>query len=68
MSGGGAVRELPPLVASAEVMAMARENCAAALTQSGEVAEAENFAKGLRDGAWRMRHEITRLLSERVSL
>ena len=56
-----AVRELPPIEASADIMAMARDNCAERLRARGEVKEAEAFERGDRDFAWAMRHEVTLL-------
>lgn len=58
------IRELAPIEASADVMALARENCAERLRAKGSEAEAAAFERGDRDWAWLMRHEIARLLGE----
>jgi hypothetical protein len=58
------LRELPPLEAPADVMAMARENCAERLRARGYPEEAAAFERCERDWAWLMRHEVARLLSE----
>ena len=61
------ITELPPLIASADVMALAREGCAANLRARGYPEEAEAFERAQRDGAWAMRHEVARLLGEAAS-
>jgi len=61
-----AVRELPPLEAPADVMAMARENCAARLRARGHEREAAAFERGDRDWAWAMRHEVALLSQKEV--
>ena len=60
------ITDLPPLNASAPIMQMARENCAANLRTRGYPDEAEAFERGARDDAWSIRHEVVRLLSEVV--
>lgn len=61
----GRIRDLPPVEAPADVMAMARENCAARLREKGSEVEAEAFDRGNRDFTWAMRHEVNRLMGER---
>jgi hypothetical protein len=58
-----AIRDLPPIEAPADVMAMARENCAERLRARGQEAEAAAFERGDRDFAWAMRHEVNFLKS-----
>ncbi len=62
----GKIRSLPPVEAPADIMAMARENCTAALRDGGELKEASAFERGDRDFAWRFRHEVNRLKGERA--
>ena len=57
-----AIRELPPIEASADMMALARENCATDLRNKGHESEAAEFRRGNRDFTWRMRHEVARLV------
>lgn len=61
------IANLPPLIASADVMALAREGCAENLRRRGYPDEAEAFEKGRRDSAWALRHEVARLLGEVVT-
>lgn len=58
---------LPPLIASADVMALARENCAENLRRRGYPEEAEAFEKAQRDFSWSLRHEVARLLGQAAS-
>lgn len=58
------VDQLPPLNAPADVMALARENCAANLRKRGYPDEAEAFEKARRDFTWALRHEVARLTAE----
>jgi hypothetical protein len=58
------IDELPPLNVSADVMALARENCAANLRGCGYAAEADAFECAERDQSWAMRHEVGHLLAE----
>lgn len=67
MSGAGQIRKVEPIQASAIVMEAARSNCAANLRENGHEAEAVMFETGKRDFAWRMRHEVARLLGEAAS-
>lgn len=60
----GKIRSLPPVEAPANVMALARENCAANLRERGQETEAVAFEKGERDFAWAFRHEVMRLQRE----
>lgn len=60
----GGIRPLPPLDAPAEILADARENCAARYRAKGQHEEAEAFAAGLRDGCWAHRYEVVKLLAE----
>jgi hypothetical protein len=55
---------IPPLSATPEMLAQARENCAARLRARGHALEAEAFAAGERDFAWAVRHEVTKLKAE----
>lgn len=52
---------LPDLDAPAHIMAQARDNCAARLRARGQNTEADAFARGERDGAWSVRHEVMKL-------
>lgn len=65
VSDKGPIPPLPPLVAPADLMATARANCADRLRAKGDVDEAEAFARGERDGAWAMKHELAKLIAER---
>lgn len=58
------ITELPPLEAPADVMQMARENCAERLRARGYEAEAVAFERCERDWAWLMRHEVAFLGSK----
>lgn len=49
----------------ADLLAEARVNCAVRLHAKGDVDEAEAFARGERDGAWAMKHELAKLIAER---
>ena len=60
----GAVPEAPPIEAPAPVMAEARAKCAELLRAEGHDAEADMFATGQRDGAWRMKHIVAKLMRE----
>ena len=61
------ITDLPPLAASADVMALARESCAANLRARGYPEEAEAFERAERDHSWSLRHEVARLLGEVTS-
>jgi hypothetical protein len=58
------IAQLPPLEAPADVMAMARENCAERLRARGYPEEAAAFERCERDFAWATRHEVAKLLGE----
>lgn len=60
----GKIKDQAPVEAPAPVMAMARDNCAAALRERGHHDEAERFEAGERDDSWRFKHEVRRLLGE----
>lgn len=61
----GPVPPLAPLSAPADLMAEARANCAARYIARGQDSEAEAIARGDRDDAWAMRHEVAKLKAER---
>ena len=60
----GKIKDPAQVEAAAPVMAMARENCATALRERGHHDEADRFEAGERDWAWRMKHEVRRLVGE----
>lgn len=60
----GAIKPPQPVSAPADVMALARDNCAQRLRERGYPEEAGAFERGERDDSWSMRHEINRLQSE----
>lgn len=60
----GQIKPPQPVQAPAQVMAMARENCAAALRARGSEDEAVKFEIGERDFSWRFKHEVSRLQRE----
>lgn len=62
----GKIKSAPPVTASADIMAMARENCAVRLRAKGGDTEAEAFDRGERDFTWAMKHEVRRLQSEGI--
>lgn len=59
-----AIKPPQPVSAPADVMALARDNCAQRLRERGYPTEAEAFERGERDFAWGFRHEVAKLLSE----
>lgn len=63
----GPVPLLAPIDAPAGIMAEARANCAARYRARGQDSEADAFARGDRDDAWAMRHEVSKLKTERGS-
>lgn len=48
-----------------DILDEARANCADRLRAWDSIAEAEAFARGERDGAWAMKHELAKLRAER---
>ena len=62
----GSIKSREPVVADAIVMAEARANCAARLRSRGQEAEAAQFEVGERDFSWALRHEVSKLMAERV--
>lgn len=60
----GAIKPTPVLEAPADLMAAARANCAARLLARGSADEANAFARGERDQAWAMKHEVAKLRAE----
>jgi hypothetical protein len=58
------IHDLPPIEAPADVMQMARENCAERLRERGHEREAAAFERCERNWAWMMRHEVAKLLGE----
>jgi hypothetical protein len=60
-----AIPPLPPIAAPADIMATARANCAARYHAKDQHDEADAFARGDRDAAWALRHEVNRLVAER---
>lgn len=66
VSAKGPIPPLPPLVAPADLMAAARANCADRLRAQGNGSESDAFARGERDDAWAMRHEVAKLRAEQV--
>lgn len=60
----GPIPPLPPIEASPEMMAEARQNCADRLRARSHFTEADAFDAGLRDDSWSLRHEINRLKAE----
>ena len=60
----GAIK--PPLrtIAPAPIMLQARTNCAERLRANGHPDEADAFARGERDEAWAMVHEVAKLQRE----
>ena len=62
----GAIKPTPVLEAPADLMAAARANCAARLRAKGSANEADAFARGERDQAWAMRHEVAKLRVEQA--
>lgn len=63
----GSIKPTPVLMAPANIMQEARQNCAARATARGQTDLAEAFAAGTQDQGWAMRHEVERLSAERVS-
>lgn len=64
----GPIPPLPPIAAPADIMARARANCAARYHGKDQHEEADAFARGDRDAAWALRHEVNRLLAERAKV
>lgn len=60
----GPIPPLPPIEASPEMLAEARQNCADRLRARKHFTEAEAFDAGLRDFAWAMRFEVAKLKAE----
>jgi hypothetical protein len=58
------IHDLPPIEAPADVMQMARENCAERLRERGYPEEAAAFERCERDDSWAMRHEVAKLRGE----
>lgn len=56
---------LPPITAPADVMGVARANCAARATARGETSLADAYLRCTQDAGWAMRHEVAKLLAER---
>lgn len=61
-------RSLPPIEAPADLLATARENCAARLRARGNGFAAELIATGAHDDCWAMRHEVRKLQAEQGSV
>lgn len=60
----GAIKPSPVLSAPADIMQMARENCAARAFARGESNLATAFMQGTQDAGWAIRHEVDRLRAE----
>ena len=64
MNDQGPIPPLPPIEASPEMMAEARQNCADRLRARSHFTEADAFDAGMRDFTWSLRHEIYKLKAE----
>lgn len=62
--GEGPIRPLPPLSAPADVLAMARQNCAERCRGREEAELAESYERGEQDFGWALRHEVAKLRAE----
>jgi hypothetical protein len=58
------VSTLPPIEASPEMLAQARENCAARSRARGDEAVALAYEAGAGDVGWGFKHEVSKLKAE----